>query len=379
MPLGRLIRRGAHAARSEAGARAVRDAVVPGGADDGDIGLHLVELLGRLSASGTLQNVVGPRYAGPSAYRSTAAKTIASVAVQMDLGSDRCRKTHHGLSDAEALSFDCYGTLIDWEAGIAAVLAPWARDAWDRHRRRGAARAIRECGGPQEERDTCVRSTRTSSLRRCESSGKPSASRSAQTESERLAASVPQTGRRSRIRKRAGGARDALQAGHSLQHRSARPSRASNARLGVRFDAIVTAQDVGSYKPSPRNFEALLADGARTGGRATAGCCMSRRACSTTTFPRRDSGCRPCGSTGVASAADGGRRLRRNRGGRRIGRSRRWPLSRPPVSRRTTTEGCRLTAGIPCRCRWTRGAVRLRTSASSPGRSATADPGARCP
>src|SRR6187549_3720711 len=28
----------------------------------------------------------------------------------------------------KALSFDCYGTLIDWEAGIAAVLAPWARE-----------------------------------------------------------------------------------------------------------------------------------------------------------------------------------------------------------------------------------------------------------
>jgi FMN phosphatase YigB (HAD superfamily) len=31
------------------------------------------------------------------------------------------------LTDFEALSFDCYGTLIDWEAGIAAVLGPWAR------------------------------------------------------------------------------------------------------------------------------------------------------------------------------------------------------------------------------------------------------------
>src|SRR6478735_538919 len=26
----------------------------------------------------------------------------------------------------KALSFDCYGTLIDWEAGITAVLGPWA-------------------------------------------------------------------------------------------------------------------------------------------------------------------------------------------------------------------------------------------------------------
>lgn len=30
------------------------------------------------------------------------------------------------LTKFKALSFDCYGTLIDWEAGIAAVLAPWA-------------------------------------------------------------------------------------------------------------------------------------------------------------------------------------------------------------------------------------------------------------
>ncbi|MFC6005455.1 hypothetical protein ACFPZ0_28415, partial [Streptomonospora nanhaiensis] len=28
--------------------------------------------------------------------------------------------------DFDALSFDCYGTLIDWEAGIAAVLREWA-------------------------------------------------------------------------------------------------------------------------------------------------------------------------------------------------------------------------------------------------------------
>lgn len=32
------------------------------------------------------------------------------------------------LSQFKALSFDCYGTLIDWESGIAAVLAPWASE-----------------------------------------------------------------------------------------------------------------------------------------------------------------------------------------------------------------------------------------------------------
>jgi FMN phosphatase YigB (HAD superfamily) len=40
---------------------------------------------------------------------------------------------------------------------------------------------------------------------------------------------------------------------------------ASNRRLGVTFTTIVTAEDVGSYKPSPRNFEALLAEVNRLG------------------------------------------------------------------------------------------------------------------
>jgi 2-haloalkanoic acid dehalogenase type II len=33
---------------------------------------------------------------------------------------------------------------------------------------------------------------------------------------------------------------------------------ASNRKLGVRFDAVYTAEEIGSYKPSPRNFEFLL-------------------------------------------------------------------------------------------------------------------------
>ncbi len=36
--------------------------------------------------------------------------------------------TDFDLTTFKALSFDCYGTLIDWEAGIAAVLVPWARE-----------------------------------------------------------------------------------------------------------------------------------------------------------------------------------------------------------------------------------------------------------
>ena len=33
---------------------------------------------------------------------------------------------------------------------------------------------------------------------------------------------------------------------------------ASNRKLGVTFDAVYTAQDVGSYKPNPANFDHML-------------------------------------------------------------------------------------------------------------------------
>ena len=59
--------------------------------------------------------------------------------------------TDFDLTRYKALSFDCYGTLIDWEAGIAAVFSPWAgeqgldltdEDATARLRRqRGGGRA----------------------------------------------------------------------------------------------------------------------------------------------------------------------------------------------------------------------------------------------
>jgi len=39
----------------------------------------------------------------------------------------------------------------------------------------------------------------------------------------------------------------------------------SNEKLGVTFDAVYTAEDVGSYKPAPRNFEYMLANLKRRG------------------------------------------------------------------------------------------------------------------
>lgn len=36
-------------------------------------------------------------------------------------------------------------------------------------------------------------------------------------------------------------------------------------RLGVEFTSVLTAEEIGSYKPSPRNFDALGAEGRRLG------------------------------------------------------------------------------------------------------------------
>ena len=36
--------------------------------------------------------------------------------------------TTFDLTRFKALSFDCYGTLIDWEAGIGAVLSDWSTE-----------------------------------------------------------------------------------------------------------------------------------------------------------------------------------------------------------------------------------------------------------
>ena len=78
------------------------------------------------------------------------------------------------LAEFEAMSFDCYGTLIDWEAGLAAVLSPWARrrgldverrtasDRLFRSRGRGRDRITRPSATPTSWRGACGRSGRTS-------------------------------------------------------------------------------------------------------------------------------------------------------------------------------------------------------------------------
>jgi 2-haloacid dehalogenase len=167
------------------------------------------------------------------------------------------------LTDFEALSFDCYGTLIDWEAGIAAVLRRWADahalamtdeellTAYSRHEAQAEvehptdlypqilARSIRALGA---ELGVAVNDA----------------------EADALAVSVPDWP----------AFPDSPEALERLSQRYkliilSNVDRASfagsNRRLGVTFTSILTAQDIGSYKPSPRNFEALDAEITRLG------------------------------------------------------------------------------------------------------------------
>ncbi len=162
------------------------------------------------------------------------------------------------LTDFRVLTFDCYGTLIDWECGIWDALQPLImRNPGARATRDAGLRAFAQGESRQEQATPGLRYPEllTHVHRRiAESLG-------LQTDDaldEAFGASVPHwpafpdTADALRILKR-----------HyklvilSNVHRDG--IAASNRKLGVEFDAIYTAEDIGSYKPADTNFEYLLA------------------------------------------------------------------------------------------------------------------------
>ena len=159
------------------------------------------------------------------------------------------------LSGFEAMSFDCYGTLIDWEAGLAAVLAPWAR-------RRGVelgneqlltAFSVHESAAEAEHPTERYPDILSRSIRAL---GREIGAEVSDEDAAALAGSVPDwppfpDSHEALVR---------LARRHQLIILSNvdRSSFAhSNARLGVTFASVLTAEDIGSYKPSPRNYFVL--------------------------------------------------------------------------------------------------------------------------
>jgi 2-haloacid dehalogenase len=159
-------------------------------------------------------------------------------------------------TDFEALSFDCYGTLIDWETGIAAVLEPWARE-------NGLELSRLELLANFGLFETVIQTERPGDLypnilaecmRRI---GEEVGGRVTEEDAARLASSVPDWP----------AFPDSPDALAELSQRYqliilSNVDRASfarsNERLGVTFTSVITAEDVGSYKPAKRNFDALV-------------------------------------------------------------------------------------------------------------------------
>ena len=161
------------------------------------------------------------------------------------------------LTDFRVLTFDCYGTLIDWETGLLDRLRPWlAREG----RTIGDDEVLAAFASAEAQAETEQPGKRYPQILEMVLSAL--ACRWAVTASSedrtRFGASVGLWPAFS----------DTTAALRSLQryYRLAILSNvdrtsfaASNVRLGVGFDHVFTAEDIGSYKPDRRNFEYALA------------------------------------------------------------------------------------------------------------------------
>jgi 2-haloacid dehalogenase len=161
------------------------------------------------------------------------------------------------LANYRVLTFDCYGTLIDWESGILSALAPWrirtgiAATDKDLLADFGLHESAQEAATPTALYPEILANV----LRRF---GDQYGAPVSDAEAMAFARSIPDWP----AFDDSGPALRELQEHFALVVLSNvdRVSfAASEARLGVKFDAVHTAQDIGSYKPDPRNFEYLLA------------------------------------------------------------------------------------------------------------------------
>jgi 2-haloacid dehalogenase len=156
----------------------------------------------------------------------------------------------------KALSFDCYGTLIDWETGIVQSLQPWC--AW-----RGidlSATDLLELFGRHENVVEAEHPTMlypdvlAESLRRMAVAFEVGTN---DTECAEFGASViawPAFADTALALRRLKQRYRLIILSNIDRASFAR----SNRRLGVEFDLVITAEDVGSYKPSLGHFDALF-------------------------------------------------------------------------------------------------------------------------
>jgi 2-haloalkanoic acid dehalogenase type II len=160
------------------------------------------------------------------------------------------------LGDFEVLTFDCYGTLIDWETGIHQALAPWLEAQGAGATRDRILDAFAKAEAPQQEA--------TPGLRYPELLARVHAKVAAQLGAAPDPEAAAAFGRS--VADWPAFSDSAAALAYLKRHYRLvilsnvdRTSFAhSNRRLGVEFDAVYTAEDIGSYKPSARNFEYMI-------------------------------------------------------------------------------------------------------------------------
>ena len=194
------------------------------------------------------------------------------------------------LTDFKALTFDCYGTLIDWETGMTEALRPLTsrlakplsrNEALEAHARHESEQQAQTPGKLYRDLLAIV-------YRRLAEEWGVSASWSecvAYGRSVRDWPAFPDSA----------GALQYLKKHYKLVILSNVDNESfsfSNQKLGVAFDAIYTAEDIGSYKPNLGNFEYMLKQLRTIGTRS----CTPRKACSTITSRPTRLAWRPAGS-----------------------------------------------------------------------------------
>lgn len=160
------------------------------------------------------------------------------------------------LTDYKLLSFDTYGTLIDWETGIYTALGPLLAKLNDAPSRDRVLELFAEAESAQQaETPGMVYSALLSAVYR--TLARNWAVAMEREEPERFGASVKDW-------PAFADSRASLQylKRHyklvTLTNCDRTSYRGSAERLGNPWNAIYTAEDVGSYKPAPRNFDYLL-------------------------------------------------------------------------------------------------------------------------
>lgn len=167
----------------------------------------------------------------------------------------RNRRAMLDFDQFEYLSFDCYGTLIDWERGIAAALRP----VLERHGVQLTDDALLERFGALESaaEKPPYRAYRQVLATVLDGFGQEFRFASTKVERDAFGASVGDwpAFSDSAVALRKLGTHFKLVI---LSNVDDDLFALSAKRLGVEFHQIITAQQVGGYKPDPRNFRVLL-------------------------------------------------------------------------------------------------------------------------